>query len=844
MDTERGLSHRSRCRGRALQAPLSSATMRVARRQGEASKVKGGLWPSERRRILRTMMGMPSFAERATQRKKWIAGVVVAAFSITAATVALTFWLTRTQRENQRSVPQALPPNVHQQLSGYSNTRSDEERRVFTVRAARTLALKDGGTTILEDVSVEIFGREGNRHDILRTGRCEYHPGSGDLFSSGPVQIELNASRQAAGTTVRARGGPGPVFFETSQVSFRQKGSMLATDQPVRFRIGTASGSAQGMTYATKAGWIELKKDIRAEWVPTAKGSDRLPVRLQAGYLRYESSQGEGGAATLTGPLEITQGGRRVSADRASLFLDARNRITRAMLEGHVRAAESSRTSEATVSAERVSAETDSSSGELKSIVAEGGVAAEALSKGRESSVSRLVGEHIEIHFRGAHPLPQSGKASGNARLTLDSVEQRALTASEIDFDFRPGRWDLREVRTAGAGELSMVPSGPGAGERVVSAGQLVIGLERGTRVRTLSGLSGTHVVFKPAPSAPPRSPVRESFSERLDAVFNPETRALSDMSQTGDFRFTDGERRATAERARYVSSTQVFEFEGRPRIEDDESRVSADQIVYDLRNDVAEGLGHVQSVHLAESGTPHSPPPLSAPALPESTAPEGGDSPWRTWPTHVLADRVVAQKRSQFAHYEGHVRAWHGSTLVEAAWLDVFRMGRRMSAGEPVSTSSLQPGTPGQGTDKHRVRERPSQPVLIRADRLEVVDSGARASYRGNVQLQSENTVLNADRAEVVFSRARAPELSGIERSRAEGHVRLVQPGRRATGERADYDAAAGKIVLSGGPPVLEDAKRGSTTGQRLTFFIRDDRLLIDGDVKSPVVSTHRIAQ
>ncbi len=789
-------------------------------------------------------MGMPSFAERATQRKKWIAGVVVAAFSVSAATVALTFWRTRTRKENQRSVPQALPPNVHQQLSGYSITRSDEGRRVFTVRAARTLALKEGGTTILEDVSVEIFGREGNRHDILRTGRCEYHPDSGDLFSSGKVEIELNAPRQPGGTTPEARGGRGPVFFETSQVSFRQKGSMLATDQPIRFWIGTTSGSARGMTYATKDGWMELKKDIRVEWLPTAKGSDRLPVRLQADHLRYESSRGEGGAVTLAGLLEITQGGRRVSADRASLFLDARDRVTRAILEGHVRAAESSGTSEATLSAERVGGESDPSSGELKSVFAEGGVAAEALSKGRESSVSRLVAEHIEIRFRGVRPLPQSGRASGNARLTLESVEQRALTASEIDFDFRPGRWDLKEVRTAGAGELSVVPPGPGADERVVSAGQLVIGLERGARVRTLSGLSGTHVVFKPPPSAPPGTPVRESFSQRLDAVFNPETRALSDMSQTGDFRFTDGERRATAERARYTSSTQVFEFEGRPRIEDDESRVSADRIVYDLRNDVAEGLGHVQSVHLAESGTPHSHPPLSAPALPESTAPEAGDLPAQAGPTHVLADRVVAQKRSQFAHYEGHVRAWHGSTLVESAWLDVFRMGRRMSAGGSVSTSSLQPGTAGQGADKPRVPQRPSQPVVIRADRLEVVDNGARASYRGNVQFQTENTVLNADRAEVFFSRAKAPELAGIERSRAEGHVRMVQPGRRATGERANYDAAAGKIVLSGGPPVLEDAERGSTTGQRLTFFIRDDRLLIDGDVKSPVVSTHRVAQ
>jgi len=322
-----------------------------------------------------------------------------------------------------------------------------------------------------------------------------------------------------------------------------------------------------------------------------------------------------------------------------------------------------------------------------------------------------------------------------------------------------------------------------------------------------------------------------------LEAVFNPETRALTEMSQTGDFRLTNGDRRATAERARYASATQMFELEGRPRIEDDESRVVADRIVYDLRNDVAEGLGRVQSVHLPRSAGSLPRPVGVSPATPSGAPAEPG-------PTHVLADRVVAQKRTQSAHYEGHVRAWHGSTLVEAAWLEIDRAGRRMSAGGSVTTSSLQFGAPAPETDKTQVAPRQSKPVLIRADGLEAVDNGARASYHGNVQLQTENTVLDADRAEVFFSRAKAPEPSGIERARAEGQVRVVQPGRLATGERADYDAAAGKIVLSGGPPVLEDAEKGSTTGQRLTFFIHDDRLLVDGDAKAAVVSTHRIAQ
>jgi len=77
-----------------------------------------------------------------------------------------------------------------------------------------------------------------------------------------------------------------------------------------------------------------------------------------------------------------------------------------------------------------------------------------------------------------------------------------------------------------------------------------------------------------------------------------------------------------------------------------------------------------------------------------------------------------------------------------------------------------------------------------------------------------------------------------------AEGQVRVVQPGRRAAGNRAEYFAGEGRIVLSGGPPSLYDAEKGFTTGQRLTFFIHDDTLRVDGGDESPTLSRHRIAQ
>jgi lipopolysaccharide transport protein LptA len=139
---------------------------------------------------------------------------------------------------------------------------------------------------------------------------------------------------------------------------------------------------------------------------------------------------------------------------------------------------------------------------------------------------------------------------------------------------------------------------------------------------------------------------------------------------------------------------------------------------------------------------------------------------------------------------------------------------------------------------------KRETRPVTIRADRLEYFDQGRKASYRGNVKLLTEKTTLEADRVDAYFSGVPGTEATELEHAIAEGHVRVTQPARRAAGSHGEYYAKDGKIILTGGPPTLYDADKGFTTGQRLTFYIRDDRLQVDGGDESPTFSKHRIAQ
>jgi lipopolysaccharide export system protein LptA len=77
-----------------------------------------------------------------------------------------------------------------------------------------------------------------------------------------------------------------------------------------------------------------------------------------------------------------------------------------------------------------------------------------------------------------------------------------------------------------------------------------------------------------------------------------------------------------------------------------------------------------------------------------------------------------------------------------------------------------------------------------------------------------------------------------------AEGHVIVQEPNRRATGDKLVYTASEGKFVLTGGPPSIFDAEWGKITGGSLTFFNRDDRVLVESSNSSPTVTQTRVAK
>ncbi len=471
---------------------------------------------------------MTGLGKQANWHKDLITWALAGALVVTALAVGGAYWKATRHKEKPVALPENVPTDIHQQLSGYTVTHSDGSRRVYTVHAARTISFKQGGATVLDDVMVELFGKAGKRRDVLRTQQCNYNPLNGDLMSSGPVYIELNAEDE--NTPLTGLTDKQTIFLETSNVSYRHEGSLITTDQPVRFRIGASSGTARGMVYATRDGSLELEKEVAMELPPPNGHGSEPPMKLTAGRLRYEKLSRQ---IALWGPVRTTQGAREVSAGSGKVYLNEANRVTRVGLEESVKASESAEARHVEISADRAQGDFDPAAKALRHLSAEGNVEAHSQEKG---SASRLRAGRVGLNLAGTPAKLQDGDAIQNVQLVIESpptlgqgvqgvsrmgTEKKALSAAELQFSFRSDGKSLKDAQTVGPGKLVVDPSDPKSGQRIITSGQILMAFNAQSNLESLLGRKPTHIVFEPPKTAPSGSVAQESAADQLLASFD-----------------------------------------------------------------------------------------------------------------------------------------------------------------------------------------------------------------------------------------------------------------------------------------------------------------------------------
>jgi lipopolysaccharide export system protein LptA len=733
-----------------------------------------------------------------------------------------------------------VPVTVEQQSNEFSFSKVEQDRTLFTVRASRATQYKDENRALLQDVWITIYGREGNRNDNIHTSECSYEPKSGNVICQGTVQIDLASADPAPGKPVEKE-----LQVTTRNLSFNRDTGEAATAAPVQFQFAGGQGHAVGVTYSSQKEIVQLNRDVELDMSPSPKTGE-LPITATGSSLEIRRNDR---IVELHAPAVVRQGDRELSAEKISIELDSDFHARHAIAQGHPMIRSTDPKGESTATGNQFEASLDPA-GWIETIVADGNVEGEHRAPDRADHFSMA---HAVFAMEPQHNVVKTMTATG--KVALDSqqgADSRSLKTEALLVKFAPGQGPnqarIESAETAAPGTITTKSS---ADVTELSAKKFVTQFSMEGRLDRLFGYSGVEI-RRQIGTAPPQ----EVKAKELIAQFSPDGEWRT-LDETGDVRFQQADRQASAGRANIVRATDTITMDGSPVLSDAMSRTTAAKVTINQKSGEIRAGGGVVSTYLGKgSGT---------------TVSLGSG------PGHISAETLSGSTTSGHVIYSGHARLWQGESVLEASRIEIWRDDKKLQATENVVAVFPQGSAPMKpfGAPAANGASAPSGPTLwtIHAPLLTYWSDAGKAHWEGGVTADSEQGSMQSRTLDVFLGSAtpkpspsvgndspvasKRPEAhvgaasaaafspaagQQLERALALGGVTVRQGDRVGTAEQAEYTASDGKFVLSGGHPTIIDAASDATTGHSLTFFVANDTILIDSQEGSRTLTKHRV--
>ena len=346
---------------------------------------------------------------------------------------------------------------------------------------------------------------------------------------------------------------------------------------------------------------------------------------------------------------------------------------------------------------------------------------------------------------------------------------------------------------------------------------------DEGNRVKTFNATGGVKVEIEAMVEG--EHPPRITTSDQLDASFLADSQDVERVSQEGNFKYNEGDRNGVAERAIYDGQKEILNLRGkRPQVWDAKSRTQADEIDYDRQKDESHARGDVRTTYYSRETT-------------DDTTPFKNTKS----PVFITAERADARNADGVAVYTINARGWQDDNFVKADRIELYQEEKRMVAIGNVESALYQvkqAATEGK-PDKQSKSE--VVPGFATAERMTYSDIDRQIHYEGNVKARQGTDRMEAAAVDVYLKQ----ETNEVDHMNAEGNVVLTQPGRRGTGDHFAYTSSDGRAVLTGKSARVDDSEKGATMGTQLTFYRRDDKILVENQQGTGRVrSTHRLTK
>jgi lipopolysaccharide export system protein LptA len=688
-----------------------------------------------------------------------------------------------------------IPSEVTQSTKGFTFSKSEAGRTLFTIHAAQAERYKEGERAELHDVNIVIYGRQSNRFDQIYGADFLYDPQSGDVIAKGDVHIDLESDATGASRPDQAppQEMKNPIHLKTSGLVFNHKTGFAETRERIEFRVPEASGSAVGATYDSHANLLTLQSDVRI--VTTEK--QKATITAQKALITKEPLK------AVLHSTRVEQQGRLMQADKVTLLLRNDNSIEKVLADGNVRAEQSGARgfNVSAPQAELFMGEKE----HMRSATVFGGVIFET----RGATPANGKAERLLVDF-GPDNQVAKVRAQNAVELSQNQTgKSMQLKSDGLDLFVKNGR-KLERAATSGASQIAIVQ---GQTTTNITADHFEGKFNARNRPSVLTGKSNVKTV-----SVTPGKADQVTTSREVNATFNDQG-VIEEVDQSGDFHYQQDRQTATSERARYVPADENITLSGSPRVQDASGSVTAESIQLNRKTNIAVAQREVKTTYVELKAQPN------------------GGMLGSADPIHVTGDSMVANRNNDTAKFT-NARLWQSANIVEAPTITFDRAHRSLQAQAPapsrVKSVFTQPDKNGK-----------TVPVNVTADRLSYVDAERKAVFSGNVLVLASETTVTADTVQVLLQARGNQATSQLDRIVAQGEIQIEQPNRKATGNQLVYTAQDEKLVLTasqGRRPTIMDAEHGQITGDSLTFYRHDDRVLVDSKESSQTLIKTRI--
>jgi LPS export ABC transporter protein LptC len=777
---------------------------------------------------------------QATRYARWAAS--------TAAVIALAVGGVYVERairaaRARRIAPAVILATVQRQSGEFTYSGGEKDHTLYTIRASHATEFKDQDRTLLQDVWVTIYGRDGSRNDNIHTRECSYAPKTGDIRCEGEVQIDIQSAKSAS-----RKAPENALEVKTRDLSFNRDTGEATTSEPVDFTFPQGKGHGVGIRYNSSDATVRVEHGVEFDLTPSEKTSG-LPVTATGSSLEIRRNDR---VLVLAGPTVVRQGGRELTAEEISVDLDEEFHARHATAEGHPAIHSDEGSGKADIAADKFEASLNPQGG-IEQIAANGNVVG---SRETARGTDHLSAARVEFAMEPARNLVKEMTASGG--VTADSQEgtdSRTLKTDSLRVVFSPAQNagegpDKQRIESAETLAPATIESKTADGTTNLRAKKFVTEFGSDGRLAKLLGHSGVEVRSE-ASNKPPQVTTADDLAATFGAQGDWDT-----LEETGNVQFQQADRKAGAAKARIDRTTDTITMDGSPVLSDAMSRSTVGSVKINQKTGEILASGGVVSTYVPTG---------------KSDAVNLGSGP-----AHITADSLSGSTTSGHVVYKGHARLWQGDSVMDADQVEIWRDEKKMQAqGHVVAVfhqASSGPGFAAMGppvksgaAGRVNTAANPSAPTIwvIHAPLLTYWNDEGKAHLEGGVVASSQEGSLESRSLDVFLSPSPAvPAIRGtsqssgggpgeglaasggrqLSRALAVGKVVVRQADRRGTADQGEYTAAEGKFVLSGGNPTLIDASGDTTTGHSLTFYVASDTILVDSDSGSRTLSKHRV--